>query len=170
MGNPFADVAWETTNPDAVGGILPEGNHLVTIDKVDGTGLSSGGHPQIEVEASNDQGQIRDWMVTIPSAAFRPAALFAACGLEKPTEKQWLEEGTGFRLDPKYLEQCVGKTVGVIVREEPSWKDPTKMRSQVKGWCTPEEIEALKTDLPADTEGLGNGKAPGSAPDDDIPF
>jgi len=162
MNNPFADTEWKTS---AGADILPPGDHIVTIDDLDGTETSSGGYPQIVVNASNDQGSIRDWLVTIPSATFRAASLFAACELEKPEDDQVKEDGQGFRISPGYLDQCVGKKVGVIVRTEPKYNDPSQTRTVVKGWVKASEISS--SDLPS----FENGSEPSKpAQDDGIPF
>lgn len=169
MSNPFADQPWETSGSP----ILSEGDHLVTLHSVDGNGTTSGGHPQIEVKMGNAQGEITDWIVVIPTSLFRPVALFAAAGLEKPTDEQVVPDGTGYRIDPNYLGRLVGKQVLVIVRKEPDRNDPTKQRDRVKGYREPGDVAS---DVPADMSGLGGGTpvaaaaAPGSVPDDDIPF
>jgi hypothetical protein len=166
MSNPFADQPWETSS---VTDILPAGDHVVTISAVE-DGTSSGGHPQLEVKAGNDEGVITDWIVVIPTALWRATSLFAACGLEKPADGQVKEEGTGYRIDPAYFGQCVGKQVGVLVRQEPDRNDPTRMRDRVKGWVTVEEITAAHTDAPADGFKDPVPAGAGKVADDDIPF
>jgi hypothetical protein len=161
--NPFAtEKAW------AVGeGILPAGDHVVEVLEASGTGTSSGGYPQIEVKVGNADGEIRDWIVVIPSTIGKVVQLTDAVGLPRPEDAQVEADGPGFRLDPKYLDQLIGKKVGVLVRQEPDRNDPTKMRDRVKGYVPASDIGP--SDVPADTAGLGNGGSP-ATDDEDIPF
>jgi hypothetical protein len=138
MSNPFTEeTAWEVS-----GDILPAGNHVVWIGSVDGGDeqWSRNGYPQIEVKASNDQGEITDWIVVIQSSIGKVVALTDAAGLPRPTDEQVREAREGFRLDAGYLQQLVGRQIGVIVREEPKRDDPSKMRTEVRGWVPASRI------------------------------
>jgi hypothetical protein len=159
--NPFAtEKAW------AVGeGILPAGDHVVEVLEASGTGTSSGGYPQIEIRVGNADGEIRDWIVVIPTTIGKVVQLTDAVGLDRPTDAQVEADGPGYRLDPKYLDQLIGKKVGVLVRQEADRNDPTKMRDRVKGYVPHGDIGP--SDVPADTSGLSDAKP---ADDEDIPF
>lgn len=163
--NPFAtSEAWA---PGSGGSILGPGNYVLDVLSVDGAQDSTGGYPQLVVEFGNEDGTVKDWLVLIQSAAGKTVALIEAAGLETPTDDQVAADGPGFRIDPKYLAQFEGKKVGVVIGEEPDRNDPTKMRTRVQGYLTPDKINQ---ELAPDTTGLGNGSTPGTASDDDIPF
>jgi hypothetical protein len=162
--NPFAtEQAWSVS--EGTGSILPEGDHVVEILSCEGSGTSSGGYPQLELQVGNADGQIRDWIVVIPSTIGKVVQLTDAAGLERPNEAQVLSEGPGYRLDPKYLDQLVGRQVGVLVRQEPDRNDPTRMRDRVKGYVTAGSI--AKSDIPQDPS---IPASPSVVDDDDIPF
>jgi hypothetical protein len=163
--NPFAsEKAWGIS--EGGGGILPVGDHVVEIQDIDGAGYSSGGYPQIIVNAGNDEGTIRDWIVVIPSTIGKVVQLTDAAGLERPTDEQVEADGPGYRLDPRYTDQLVGKQVGVVVREEPDRNDPSRMRTRVGGWVPVSAVK--KSDVPSDTSGFE--PVAQTVSDDDIPF
>lgn len=171
--NPFAtEAAWDVSDT-----ILSQGDHLVEILEVDGTGNSSGGHPQIELKSGNADGSIRDWIVVIPTSIGKVVQLTDAVGLDRPTDEQVTEEGTGYRLDPTYLGQLIGKKVGVIVRTEPNRNDPSKTRDVVKGYVPAGKI--AKSDIanpsgdfdPTAPTTVGASQFQSALPaDEDIPF
>jgi hypothetical protein len=165
--NPFAtEKAWSVN--EGSGGILPAGEHLTEVLEVEGDGWSSGGYPQIVVTVGNDDGQIRDWIVVIPSTIGKVAQLTDAAGLERPSDAQVEADGPGYRLDPKYLQKLVGKKVGVVVRDEPDRNDPTRTRQKVAGFVP---ADAVKSDVPSDTSQFApTATVPSSVADDDIPF
>lgn len=168
--NPFAKAdAWE-----ASGGFLTAGDHVCRVLAIDGTGDSSGGYPQIEVKVGNADGEIRDWIVVIPSTLGKVKQLYEAVGLPDPTEDEFQEEENGLRVSQAYLDQLLDKPIGVIVREEPDFNDPTKTRDRVKAYVAASKI--AKSDIPSDTAGLADTKVGGHtfksaiADDDDLPF
>jgi hypothetical protein len=162
--NPFAsERAWTVSEG---GEILPAGEHVVEIEEADGGGKSSGGYPQIEVRLSNNEGQIRDWIVVIPATIGRVAMFTDAAGLERPTDEQVTAEGAGYRLDPRYLDQLIGRKVGVVVRDEKDRNDPSRTRQRVAGYVPADSI--AKSDVPSDTSGFEPAKQ--LVADDDIPF
>lgn len=161
--NPFAEAEAWSVSLDA---LLPKGNHRVKIDSCEDDGTSSGGHPQIKVIMSNAQGKTTDWMVLDPTAGPRKlVGLAEAAGVARPTEDDLT--GEGLRLKPSYLDRFVGKEVGVVLREEPDLKDPTKMRVRVQGYAEASRINAPASDVPS------TGFEPGFSartPDEDLPF
>jgi hypothetical protein len=160
--NPFAtEKAW---NVSEGGGILPAGEHVVQIVDVEGDGNSSGGYPQIVVNAGNDEGTIRDWIVVIPSTIGKVVQLTDAAGLDRPSDAQVDADGAGYRLDPRYLDKLVGKQVGVVVRDEPDRQDPTRTRQRVAGWVPVGAVK--KSDVASD----GFEPVAPAVDDDDIPF
>lgn len=164
--NPFATAeSW-----DVGGGFLTAGDHICEILEIDGTGTSSGNHPQIEVKVGNAEGEIRDWIVVIPTTIGKVVQLTDAAEIERPSDDEVVPEGTGFRLAPAYLNRLLGKKVGVIVRQEPDRQDPTKMRDRVKGYVPAHKIKP--SDVPMNTGiPVAAGGFPGTATsDDDIPF
>jgi hypothetical protein len=161
--NPFAtEKAW---NVSEGGGILPAGEHVVEIYEADGAGpKSSGGYPQIVVQAGNADGTTRDWIVVIPSTIGKVVQLTDAAGLERPSDAQVEADGPGYRLDPAYLEKLVGKQVGVVIRDEPDRQDPTRTRQRVAGWVPASAVK--QSDIPSD----GFEPVSPAVADDDIPF
>lgn len=161
--NPFATAeAWEVSTDT----ILPAGDYRVKVMDIDGAGNSSGGHPQIELRLGNAVGAIRDWIVVIPSTQGKVTQLFDALGLDRPTNDQVATEGTGWRFTPSYLDQAHGREVGIVVREEPDMKDPSRTRTRVKGYVKPDMIGSDVT--PADAgQGFSHPQAP---KDEDFPF
>jgi hypothetical protein len=158
--NPFkSEKAWSVNEGSGV--ILPAGDHVVEVLDADGEGTSSGGYPQLEVKCGNADGEIRDWIVVIPSTIGKVVQLTDAAGVDRPTDEQVVADGAGYRLDAKYLDQLVGKKVGIIVREEPDRNDPSRTRTRVKGYVPSGQIAA--SDVPS-------GPAQQQIADDDIPF
>ena len=162
--NPFAtEEAWEVST----GTMLPEGDHFVKVIEIDGTGTSSGGHPQIELRVGNAEGSIRDWIVVIPSTVGKVVQLTDALGLERPSDAEVKEEGTGYRFSQTYLGKLIGKPVGVVIRDEPDRMDPSKTRTRVQGYVPASDVPAPPID------GGGNASeafAPAKDDKDEIPF
>ena len=144
---------WET-NTDSY---LPVGNHVVEITSAEG-GRSKNGHPQITLEVGNELGTKKDWLVySEKNGVSKVATLFEIAGVQLLNTDQ---DETGALLAPK-VAQLVGKKVGVVVREEPSLKDPTKMYANIKGYVP---VEAIKDVAPVATASASG------VSDDDIPF
>jgi hypothetical protein len=62
--NPFASAsAWDVRT----GQMLPAGRHVCEVYEIEGGGNSSGGYPQIELKVGNADGEMRDWIVVLPS-------------------------------------------------------------------------------------------------------
>lgn len=134
MTNAFTSAeAWEPQLEQ----ILGPGNHLVTIIEAEDD-TSSGGHPQINLLFRNPQGQIRDWRTVTDASVGAVVALAQSAHIDLPTDEDIVE---GLRLKQSYLDQLIGKSIGIVVREEPSWKDPTKMRSVVQGYVSAERLK-----------------------------
>jgi hypothetical protein len=100
-----------------------------------------------------------------------------AVGLPIPQPGQdFDDEGTGYRFRPTYVGLLVGKKVGVLVREEPDFKDSSKTRDRVKGYCDISEV--VESDVtpsggfdPHATTTVGGSEFQSALPaDDDIPF
>jgi len=146
--NPFASAeAWEVSTER----ILGDGNHVVKITGAE-DGSSSGGHPQIELQLANDQGEIRDWMVITKASVGKVVSLATAAGVEIPSEDDIADTST-LRLKQAWIDKLVGKTVGIVVRDEPSFKDPKRMISRVQGYVTPDRIKGYKD---SDVTGAGD--------------
>lgn len=134
--NPFAsEEAWEVWS-----GFLPAGDHICNVREIDGSGTSSGGHPQVEIKVGNGQGEIRDWIVVIPKTIGKVVQFTDSVGLDRPTDEQVVPDGTGFRLAPGYLAKAVDREVGVLVRSEADRLDPSKTRERIQGYCEPSKI------------------------------
>jgi hypothetical protein len=168
MTNPFAtESAWDVRTG---GTILPEGDHVCEITEIDGGGNSSGGYPQIEVRLGNADGEIRDWIVVLPTTVGKVVQLIEAVGLERPDDDQVHVDGAGFRLDPKYLDQLYGKKVGVIVRSEPDRKTPGVMRDRVAGYKPASEIAASDVTPPGAADSFKHDAGSTAQADKKIPF
>jgi hypothetical protein len=162
MSNPFKDAeAWDVNDST----ILGEGDYVLNVDSIDGTGNSSGGYPQIEIQMSNSAGSLRDWIVVTQSSIGRVVAFTDAVGLPRPTDEQIQDTGDGFRLAKAYLDQALSKKVGVVARDEPDYKDPSKRRTRIAGYRKPGGITPgapNNSDFPAAASGTGS--IPGTTP------
>jgi len=164
MSNPFRTTdAWEVQTERLLG----EGNHVVNITVAE-DGTSSGRHPQIELQLANGDGEIRDWLVITPASVGKVVALAQAAGIDLPTDDDIADSDT-LRLKQEYIDRLHGKVVGAVVRNEPSFKDPSRMIPRVQGYVAPEKIK------PSDVTPAGAAdpfKSQPSAPaaEDKIPF
>lgn len=189
--NPFAQAeAWEVGTSAILAADMDTGhglgNHLCTITEVDGSAVSGSGSPTIIVKTGNSQGDITNWLTVLPQTIGKVVNLTDAAGIDRPSDEQVRPDGPGFRLDDKYLQQLIGKQVGVIVRKEKDNRDPTKPdRDRVKGYVEPDKLSPRSgngSDVtpasafqPTQIAGMEFASAIGGQPaqtavDDDIPF
>lgn len=129
---------WETS----VDTILPAGNYVATITEAQ-DGTSSGGYPQIELRFEDDEGQgaIRDWLAITEGTFGKVKALAEATGvIPNDTEAQHFADNNG-RAAKTWLRKLIGKKLGIIVRDEADYKDPTKTRQRVQGYV---EVDRVK--------------------------
>lgn len=163
MSNPF-----QTTDPWDVSldSVLPPGNHVVKIVEAEG-GTSSGQHPEIRMKMQNAQGVIRDWLQITQGTISKVVGLAQAVGIDVPGDGDYDPET--LRVSDEWIYRLVGRQVGVVLREEPAYDketgrtDPTKTRTRVQGYVTPQRI----------AESVANGQAfapAGAAGGPDIPF
>lgn len=169
MSNPFenAEEAWDVST----GTMLPAGNHVCEVLSADATGESSNGYPQVELEVGNADGSIRDWLVITPKTVGKIVQVIQALGLEPPSDGQ--VDPSDHRLAQAYVATWVGRRVGVVIRSEPGYKDPTRTRERVQGYVKPEEIKTSDITPPKTGAGSHTGGAqPKSLSPDtsDIPF
>ena len=144
---------WETSTDS----YLPVGNHVVEITRAEG-GRSRNGHPQITLEVGNALGTKKDWLVySEKNGVSKVATLFEIAGVNLLNTDQ---DDTGALKEAK-VAQLVGKKVGVVVREEPSLKDPSKMYANIKGYVP---VEAIADAAPVVSA------SPSGVAEDDIPF
>jgi hypothetical protein len=161
MSNIFKSTeAWDVSTER----ILGEGNHVVEI-KDARVGTSSGGHPQIELQLGNSEGEIRDWLVITQASIGKVVALAQSADMALPDDDEI--EGDGLRLKQVYVDRFVGRQVGIVVRDEPSYKDPDKTVSKVQGYVEPARLKG--SDVP---DANGNAfRHPAPKPDDaPVPF
>lgn len=148
--------------------MLPVGDHVVTISDPM-TGQSSGGYPQIELRVENELGSLRDWLVITPAAIGKVVQVFDAAGIERPQDGEF-DPQTG-ALEQSYVDRLHNRKVGVIVREEPDNRDPSKMRRRIMGYT---DVHQITSDIPADTTGLPDVSAPSASrpadEDERVPF
>jgi hypothetical protein len=165
--NPFAEA--EVWN---VGGeFLPRGDHRCKVLDVEKT-KSTNGYPQVIVQVGNEQGSIKDWIVTIKSTVGKVVQLTEALGIGRPAPDQFRVDGNDIELSTAYLNSWKGKEVGVRVgaRQNDQNKD------EVKGYFPAEKVKqtpASDVTSPEDSALFAPaGVAPTNATlgDDDIPF
>lgn len=159
MTNAFHNTeAWEVSTER----ILGEGNHIVDIKDAH-MSTSSGGHPQIELEFGNTEGKIRDWLVITDASIGKVVQLVQSVGMALPEDDDI--EG-GLRLKQVYVDRLVGHKVGIVVRDEPSYKDPEKTISRVQGYVDPARLKG--SDVPSNGNAYRH-PAP-QADDKPVPF
>jgi hypothetical protein len=128
-----------------MGVILGPGNHLVTCTAAKRT-TSANQHPQIELqlEADNGSGEIRDWLTLTQKAAPFTKAILGSFGI---TEFGAFNPGV-----------LIGRKVSITVQQKPNPNDPSKPRSQVAVYRPASEHRASapaeSSAGPADNEGL----------------
>src|SRR5262245_25257266 len=136
MSNPFQQAEpWETS----LDALLGAGNHVVRIEEAV-PGESRNGYFQIELRLVNDDGAIRDWMVVTENSAGKVVALANAAQIDLPSDADVVDTAK-LSLSEEYLYRFVGRTVGIVVRDEQDFKDPTQMRPRVQGYVDPERIK-----------------------------
>lgn len=157
--------AWE-----GGGGVLPAGDHVVKIDSIV-AGESSGGWPQLTIEMSNGQGSIREWM-TLPQSGFGRIAQFTdALGLDRAAVQESMAavqapNGPAVVFSEAFVRGLVGKSVGVIVREEPDRQDPSKTRTRVKGFAPAANVAGGPSGVTRES----GGHTAQAIPTDTVPF
>lgn len=167
MSNPFAtEEAWNVST----GEYLPSGNHLVKVDSIE-PDHSSKGNPQFVIEVSNAQGSKTNWLTVTPQSIGGVINFTDACGLDRPTDEQVETDAkSGFTVPTlAYMQQAVGKSVGVVIRDEDKWDDPTKKVAKVQGYVTPDRVGGSSSDVPTGNAPSHSPNGPGEG-DLDIPF
>jgi len=146
--------------------LLPIGDHVVTIINPM-SGDSSGGFPQVELRVENELGSLRDWLVITPNTIGKVVMVFDAAGVDRPQDGEFDPE-TG-KLTDACVDRLHNRKVGVIVREEPDNRDPTKMRRRIMGYT---DVAQITSDIPADTAGLPTAPSSSRPADEDerVPF
>jgi hypothetical protein len=150
---------WDPTTSSP--SLLPVGDHVVTIDNVESSKTRNGNN-QLVVDASNANGSRKDWIVYAEeNGARKVVALAKAAGVRLPGEDDQKADG---QLTDAYAGLFAGKTAGMVVRLEDSYKNPGTQEPRVKGWVPASQISA---DVPIDSADL---MQPTGSADDDIPF
>lgn len=152
--------------------ILPAGNYVCKITEAEDD-TSSGGYPQINLRVEDEEGNgaIRDWL-TITEASFgKVVALAQAAGVSPTETEQKHFQDKGGRAPKTWLNKLVGKSVGVVVRDEPDYKDATKMRQRVQGYVAPERVSGRTGPAASsDVTPANAAAAPVSTDDEALPF
>lgn len=109
------------------GTVLPAGWHDVQINEHT-DGFSSNNNPEIRLKMAafvgeHAGGTISDWIQVTESTAGKVRQLLEAAQVQIPQGNFQLPEG--------YLN---GRRVRLLIREEPDYQDPTKLRSRVKAY------------------------------------
>ena len=162
MSNPFQQAEpWEVS----LDTLLPAGNHVVTIVEAT-TGTSSGGHFQIELRLENPQGAIRDWMVITPNSAGKVVSLANAAHVDLPEDED-VTDTARLVLSDSYVGRFVGQQVGVVIREEPDYQDPSKTRLRVQGYVDKDRVKPSSDVTPS---AMTSSFRPAKAPNVEVPF
>jgi hypothetical protein len=156
--------SWDTSTET----LLPVGNFVAEIVMAEpGHTKGSMGReakPQLEIKVQNDRGSRKDWIVITPNTQGKVVQVFDASGTERPKQGEF-DPSTG-ELTEEACARLRGKKVGVVIRDEQSLKDPTRMEPRIQGYVQPDRITE---DVPIDTAGLPPANGPQSA-DSKIPF
>jgi hypothetical protein len=169
MSNPFAtERAWEVSTDT----ILGAGDHACKIIEVDTSQRSSGGYPQAIVKSGNQDGATRDWMVITPNSYGKVVQLIQAVGLAPPTDSEVeVDEATDTTVPTDaYWQKFVDKPVGVVIRPEPDFNDPTRTRDRVRGYVPVGDVTGSDATPAGAAAMFDTTPKPQSAIDDDIPF
>jgi hypothetical protein len=158
--------SWDNTDPWEVstGFILPPGNHVVTIDRADVT-ASRGGHPQIELSVSNKDGELRDWLVITQESFGKVIALAQAADIEPTDEEKQSFDSNGLKPPQSFVDRLLGRSVGIVAREEESFKDPTKKITRIQGYVHPSKISSSNS-----TTNFAGVGSTSKASEPDVPF
>lgn len=187
MTNPFTEAAgWDLDNMPTSDDYLPAGDHKVTIQAVDPSLTSAKGYPQLEVTVGNDKGSLRKKLTLTGhrNSIADVMRLVKAVGSPPPGDG---DVAGDLRLSKAYVDQWVGKEVGIEARDEPGFSDPSKTYTNITAFVpaaglVERVIPRTQSDFGGDTSG---GWAGGSTPapaatgwpaaatpakQDDIPF
>ena len=133
--------SFETVDPwvPSQGVHLKEGNWVVTIQEAE-PATSKNGNAQIKLQLASDQGEKKDWLTYGGSevGVQKLVGLFRGAGVQLLDSDA--VEGV---VKPEKVAQLVGKQVGVVLRDEPSFKDPSKVYAEVQGYLIPSEVKPL---------------------------
>lgn len=155
------------------GNVLSPGTHTVKVTDAEEKS-EPGRNPQIilsmEAIAGNESGgTVKDWLTITPNSLGRVRMVMEAFGVPVPPG-QFNLEASAFR----------DRVAQIIVRSEPSRKDPSKSYSKVTGYEAAPGISGSNgavgqgdpLDQVAGQPGQNGGQpvAAGAAPHDDIPF
>lgn len=133
----------------AGGGILGPGKHEVEIGSAQ-EGMTRNDNPQVEIEfdALDGSGSIRDWLVFTPNSLGKARMLLDAIGIA-PESGEW-EFPT---------HQLGGKRLTIQVGLEPDYRDPSKTRNRVQAYLPAGQGDAE----PAEAASVPDGEP-------DLPF
>jgi hypothetical protein len=181
--------AFASADPWTVGTstLLPAGNHVVEIAEIDDSERTKGGYFQWKIKVRNDSGELTDWMAFDPQSGPRKLmGLANAAGVAAPQDDEvgsaWggSYQGPQDAINPAYKQKFIGKTVGVVARDEPKFNDPTKTQTRVQGYVDAKTLGGGQAQPSGNAfQGAGgqaafggNFNAPPSASpfNDDIPF
>jgi hypothetical protein len=162
---------WDQTDPweTSTGFILPAGNHVVKIDRAE-AGKSSGNYPQIELQLSNSSGELRDWVVVTEAGFGKVVALAMAAGVQPTDEEKAYFDENGLEPPQSFVSRLEGREVGIVAREEPSFKDPNKTIVKVQGYVSPDKIKGGSETTPAGAAQAFATAGSNQSSDVDVPF
>lgn len=131
----------------------PPGSYPCTLTEIK-AGQSSGGHDQLEMSwtvlgGSHAGAEVRDWLVVVPATRGKVVNLLQSCGKDIPAEFDLAADAGSLQ----------GSNATVVLRQEPSFKNPDRMVTRVAGYKPLSESAAAAA--------AGNGGVPAG---DDLPF
>jgi hypothetical protein len=160
VSNPFeSSESWDVSTERYIG----VGNHVAKIIEV-GDETSSNNRPKLVLKFENRDGTIRAWEPYHAAFLEKIVALYDAAGIDRPREGEF-DPNDECRLNAAARQRLMNQWVGIVVRDEPSFKDPSKSYATVQGYVTPATLGA---DVPIDR--VPQSTAAGAYGDDDIPF
>jgi len=155
FGAATTEDAWHPRLQDT----LPKGNWLVKVTEVENE-TSSGGYPMLKITLETDLGRQWDNLVISPNE-FSVGKLFGltdSAGLPRPVPDTDMSTQDG-RLTDAYVNKLIGKTVGVVVRDEEDNREDHKgeFRPRVQGYVDPKLLTAATTGPMGGSTSPGNG-------------
>jgi len=166
--NPFAEAEdWDVSTERW----LQEGNYVVKIVNTEDES-SQNGNPKLKVELEAPQGVHTDHVPYSCDFTRKIATLFRRAGAQDLGVGDF-DPSDRCRLTPQARKRLIGRTVGVVIRNEADQNDPAKFWPRVQGYVDPARVKGHESDIGTNTRGLPDfGEKPGPQPvvDDALPF
>jgi hypothetical protein len=160
FGNPFASAeTWDVSTERW----LQEGNYVVRITNAQDE-TSQNGRPKLRLELEASEGVHTDHIPYHSEFLRRVVGPFRAAGIQDPQPGEF-DPNDECRLTEACRRRLIGKTVGVVIRNEADQNDPQKMWPRVAGYVDKARITGHQSDAGFDTRGLPDVSSPPPAGD-----